>query len=105
MADSLSKGNTILSTPILANTTDLTKINLTEIQLKNFLFNSKCATNTSEKSFLASLIGLKRTTLLYNASAHGWNQDDFHSRCDNKGSTITLLKILGGDCIGGYTTL
>jgi hypothetical protein len=28
---------------------------------------------------------------------------DFHSRCDNKGPTISLFKILDGDCIGGYT--
>ena len=28
---------------------------------------------------------------------------DFHSRCDNKGPTITLFKIKDGDCVGGYT--
>ena len=28
---------------------------------------------------------------------------DFHSRCDNKGPTISLFKIKNGDCIGGYT--
>jgi hypothetical protein len=28
---------------------------------------------------------------------------DFHSRCDNKGSTIALYKIKDGDCIGGFT--
>ena len=28
---------------------------------------------------------------------------DFHERCDDKGPTISLLKIKDGDCIGGYT--
>jgi hypothetical protein len=27
---------------------------------------------------------------------------DFHSRCDNKGPTISLFKIKDGDCVGGY---
>ena len=28
---------------------------------------------------------------------------DFHSRCDNKGPTVSLFKIKDGDCVGGYT--
>ncbi len=28
---------------------------------------------------------------------------DFHSRCDNKGPTVSLFKIVDGDCVGGYT--
>ena len=43
-------------------------------------------------------------TLLYSASAHGWMGKDFHSRCDNKAPTISLFKIVNGDCIGGYTS-
>jgi hypothetical protein len=29
--------------------------------------------------------------------------DDFHSRCDKKGPTISLFKVEGGDYIGGYS--
>ena len=29
--------------------------------------------------------------------------EDFHSRSDKKGPTISLFKIKDGDCIGGYT--
>ena len=29
---------------------------------------------------------------------------DFHSRCDYKAPTISLFKIVKGDCIGGYTS-
>jgi hypothetical protein len=54
---------------------------------------------------LLLLLGAKRfvTTLLYSGSLHGWNSIDFHSRCDNKDSTVSLFKIKDGDCIGGFT--
>ena len=40
--------------------------------------------------------------LCYRASRDGWRSQDFHSRCDNKGPTIVLVK--ANDCIfGGYT--
>ena len=42
-------------------------------------------------------------TLYYSGSAHGWTAGDFHNQSDNKGPTITLLKIKQGDCIGGFT--
>ncbi len=42
--------------------------------------------------------------MLYRGSDHGWNFKDFHSRCDNKGPTISLFKIKDGDVIGGYST-
>ena len=29
--------------------------------------------------------------------------EDFHSRCDNKGPTISLFKTWRDDCIGGFT--
>jgi hypothetical protein len=67
--------------------------------------NSLCATKKEEKQFLLKLLGNKQlvTTLLYRGSIHGWMYIDFHSRCDNKGLTISLFKIKEGDCIGGYT--
>jgi hypothetical protein len=45
------------------------------------------------------------TTLLYRGSINGWTRKDFHYYCDNKGTTICLLKIKDGDCIGGYTNV
>jgi hypothetical protein len=50
-------------------------------------------------------LGNKRlvTTLLYRGSDHGWTGKDFHSRSDSKGATISLFKVKGGDCIGGFT--
>ena len=43
-------------------------------------------------------------TLLYRGSDNGWMLKDFHSRCDNKGPTVSLFKHkYNGHCIGGYT--
>jgi hypothetical protein len=58
-----------------------------------------------EKEYLHKLLGNKRfvTILLFCGSIDGWNMEDFHSRCDNKGPSISLFKIKDGDCIGGYT--
>ncbi len=40
--------------------------------------------------------------LCYRASRDGWRGQDFHRYCDNKGSTVTLVK--ANNCIfGGYT--
>ncbi len=58
-----------------------------------------------QKLYLFNLLEKKRlvTVLLFRGSFHGWNGTDFHSRCDNKGPTISLFKIKNGDCIGGFT--
>jgi hypothetical protein len=39
--------------------------------------------------------------LCYKASRDGWNAKDFHSNCDNKGPTITLVKV-DENIFGGY---
>ncbi len=44
------------------------------------------------------------TVLKYRGSDHGWTAKDFHKRADNKGWTVSLFKILDGDCVGGFTT-
>ena len=31
--------------------------------------------------------------LCYRASAYGWNAENFHRKCDNKGPTVTLVKV------------
>ena len=44
--------------------------------------------------------------LLYRGSRDGWLSSDFHKHCDNKGPTVTLIKVVttGGKYIfGGYT--
>jgi hypothetical protein len=82
-----------------------------QLQFKTKAFqllrNSTCISNYEEKLFLFKLLGNKLfvTTLLFRGSIHGWNANDFHSRCDGKGPTISLFKVKDGDCIGGYTNV
>ena len=73
--------------------------------IENFLKNSKCTTENKEKEYLLKLLGNKRfvTYMLYRGSDHGWMWNNFHSRCDKKGPTISLFKVKDGDVIGGYT--
>jgi hypothetical protein len=42
-------------------------------------------------------------TLKFQGSLHGWTASDFHRKADNLGATLTLLKIIDGPCIGGFT--
>ena len=55
--------------------------------------------------FLCDLLKEKivSLTLYYRGSRDGWMSEDFHSNCDNKGPTLTLLQIKEGDCIGAFT--
>lgn len=45
---------------------------------------------------------LGEVVLLYRASRDGWASSDFHSSCDNKGVTVTIVKS-GSYIFGGYT--
>ena len=54
-----------------------------------WLKGSRTITNDSDK-------------LLYRASRNGWAASKFHSCCDNKGPTVTVVKS-GNYIFGGYT--
>jgi TLD len=43
--------------------------------------------------------------LLYKGSKSGWMAQDFHTRCDNKGKTLTFMLTDKGIICGGYTSL
>jgi hypothetical protein len=43
--------------------------------------------------------------LLYRGSRDGFRSEDFHSRCDNKGGTVTIVETTTGFIFGGYTPL
>ena len=57
--------------------------------LMSWLKASQAITNESDK-------------LLYRASRNGWAASNFHSYCDNKGPTLTVVKS-GNYIFGGYT--
>lgn len=43
-------------------------------------------------------------TLLYRGSTHGYQASQFHSLCDNKGATLTVVQTTSGHVIGGYNS-
>jgi len=45
---------------------------------------------------------IKVKSLLFKASRDGFNRKAFHDRCDNKGSTITVVKSQFNQVFGGY---
>eukprot|EP00457_Paulinella_chromatophora_P003433 gb/GEZN01003441.1/.p1 GENE.gb/GEZN01003441.1/~~gb/GEZN01003441.1/.p1 ORF type:complete len:672 (+),score=55.08 gb/GEZN01003441.1/:210-2018(+) len=45
----------------------------------------------------------KKFVLLYKATADGWSSEIFHSKCDNKGPTVTFCRNSSGFTFGGYS--
>ncbi|KAF2074346.1 hypothetical protein CYY_004367 [Polysphondylium violaceum] len=43
-------------------------------------------------------------TLLYRATRDGFDSSSFHSTCDNRGPTITLIQSDDGNVFGGYNS-
>ncbi|XP_044181237.1 uncharacterized protein LOC114975424 [Acropora millepora] len=43
--------------------------------------------------------------LCWRASLHGWAGTTFHSLCDNKGPTVTIVKDTNNNIFGGYTSI
>ncbi|XP_078383750.1 uncharacterized protein LOC144666229 [Oculina patagonica] len=57
------------------------------------------------QQFLTPAVGSHpRWVLCYRASAHGWAASTFHSRCDGKRDTVTIIK-KGQYVFGGYTDI
>jgi len=50
-------------------------------------------------------LGFKKLELLYRGTSHGFGEDDFHSRCDDKGATLSIVKSDTGHIFGGYTDI
>jgi len=47
----------------------------------------------------------KRWTLRYKATIDGFSSAKFHEKCDNIGSTVTLIHAKDGNLLGGYTKI
>ena len=41
----------------------------------------------------------------WRASVDGWAASTFHGRCDNKGPTVTIIRVGGKYIFGGYTSV
>jgi len=56
------------------------------------------------KAKIAEWLPQRRFSLLYKATRDGFDGKDFHSKCDNKGPTITIIQSKGGYLFGGFTS-
>ena len=55
--------------------------------------------------FLTPAVGSNPSWVLcYRASTHGWAASAFHSRCDGRRNTVTIIK-KGQYVFGGYTDI
>jgi hypothetical protein len=60
---------------------------------------------TNEESyFLFELTKSSKGNLLYRATRDGFNGEAFHSKCDGKGKTITIIKSNLNYVFGGYAS-
>ena len=56
-------------------------------------------------NFLENAVGDNSHWLLcWRATLHGWNVSQFHSRCDGKNDTVTIIR-KGKFIFGGYTDI
>jgi hypothetical protein len=70
-------------------------------------FESTIVTTPQEARSFTSLIGFesKSFSLLGRGSRDGFGVSTFHSRCDGKANTLTLIKNSLGYVLGGYTAV
>ncbi len=59
--------------------------------LENLIYTTKCKITIKDINFLETFLKYAELSLLYRGSRDGWLAIDFHSRCDIKGATLTLI--------------
>ncbi|EFC36938.1 predicted protein [Naegleria gruberi] len=74
-------------------------------QLSRKKFESKILSDTQSKRLYTEILeGIEKgiPRLLFRASENGFTGSDFHSKCDAKGRTVTIIKSTNGAIFGGY---
>ena len=76
--------------------------------LKHQVQASKLVNSNRKLGQLADLLNVNVRTIklvaIFKTSVDGWNPTKFHTCCDNKGPTLTLVQGPGGSYYGGYTS-
>jgi hypothetical protein len=49
-------------------------------------------------------LNCQKWSLLYRGSRDGFRASNFHSHCDNKPITLTIIKSTSGNIFGGFTS-
>ena len=72
--------------------------------LDSLIIENNIKYNKTLKNWIDPNIKIK-SELLYRMSRDGIEYSQFHNLCDNKGATITLIKLEDGNILGNYTPL
>ena len=76
-----------------------------DFRINSVIITDNASYKTRLRHFLSPAVGSKtRRVFCYRASTHGWASRTFHSRCDGKRDTITIIKN-GEYVFGGYTDI
>ena len=90
----------------LSNTA-LHKMGLCKMQRQ--VSGSKLIDTRDKLEKLATLLNvdarLLKLTTLFSTRTNGWSPAAFHSLCDNKGPSLTIVQDAGGSLYGGYTSI
>lgn len=65
--------------------------------------DTETSIDENEYQTIIEWIGRRSLELLYSATKHGWDTKEFHSKCDNKGTTLIIAESECGFIFGGYT--
>ena len=90
----------------------LSNLNISEEKLKENLSSNQIILNDEEEKMIFNWILSKvkpekknvKKTLLYKLTKDGDAASTFHSKCNNKGNTISLIRTTKGFRFGGFTT-
>ena len=75
------------------------------LYLASFIIKNNILYLTHLAGFLAPALGNDPSWLLcYRASTHGWGVNEFHTRCDGKRNTVTIIQV-SQYIFGGYTDI
>ena len=78
-------------------------------ELKARSFEDSSILSTEQRQSLAKWLegtlegAFHAYSLIYRASRNGWAVSNFHSQCDHKGPTVTVIRSSKGYIFGGYT--
>ena len=76
-----------------------------DFRINSVIITDNASYKTRLRHFLSPAVGSKtRWFLCYRASTDGWAGRTFHSRCDGKRDTITIIKN-GEYVFGGYSDI
>ena len=64
----------------------------------------KNLTNKVEELLKKKDLNGRKWSLLYRGTRDGFGASDFHSRCDNKPNTLTIVKSTSRNIFGGFTS-